>query len=320
MKNIYSFMESQNLVRILDENNCPVARMRLFSAGIQTNNRLLTYEPVTGDKGCLACGNCVDTCPVVHEKKRFVFTQNQRTSMALESIVGMECRRCYACVHHCPQVNKATKEFVLGFRRGEKFTHAYTATLMLLLTITGIFIYHYKAMIPGWQQFGFRWIHLLAGVLLLGAPVWYFFLDRPHLKRALKNVFCFGPEDLVWLKRFGSYLKLPGRHALPSWHEFNTYHKIWYVYLTIVIPVMGLSGIINILGAEAAGPLLAAVSLWIHTIAAVITDLMVLMHIYFKILRVVFRNVSDMGRAFQADGHLHYPFRYDPKSGYKEGA
>ena len=127
MKNWQSFFRSRNLERILDGNNCPVARMRLFSQGIQTNNRIFLYESITGDKGCLACGNCIDACPVVREKKRFVFTQNQRTSMALENIVNEECRRCYACVRACPQVSKPTKEFVMGFRRVEKFIHAFTA-------------------------------------------------------------------------------------------------------------------------------------------------------------------------------------------------
>jgi len=68
MQSLHAFSESRNLERILDENNCPVARMRLFSQGVQTNNRVVMYEPVTGDKGCIACGNCVDACPVVQGK------------------------------------------------------------------------------------------------------------------------------------------------------------------------------------------------------------------------------------------------------------
>ncbi|OPX39327.1 MAG: hypothetical protein B1H11_03410, partial [Desulfobacteraceae bacterium 4484_190.1] len=89
---------------LLDQTECPVARMRLFSDGINQNTRLFTPEEVIGDRACIACGNCVDACPVVRDKYRFVFAQNQRTSMALENMVGVECRRCYKCVMVCPQV------------------------------------------------------------------------------------------------------------------------------------------------------------------------------------------------------------------------
>ena len=106
---------------VLEETICPVARMRLLSTGVGVNNRIFSHEEVTGDKGCLACGNCVDACPVVRDKKRFIFLHNQRTSMSLESIVDMECRRCYACVRACPQVSKQIKEYVLGLRRPEKY-------------------------------------------------------------------------------------------------------------------------------------------------------------------------------------------------------
>ncbi len=243
MSQLNTLSTSQNLERILDENNCPVARMRLFSQGIQTNNRIVMYEPITGDKGCLTCGNCIDACPVVREKRRFVFVQNQRTSMALENIVGDECRRCYACVKACPQVSKTTKEFVWGFRRGEKFVHVYVASLIIFLAGTGIFAFHFNEVLPGWQQLILKASHVFAGFLLLMAPLLYFLLDRSHMKRALKNVFRFGEADLAWLKDFKAYLKSPRRRSLPVWTEFNTYHKFWFSYLLVILPVLGLTGI-----------------------------------------------------------------------------
>jgi cytochrome b subunit of formate dehydrogenase len=314
MQSMHALAKSEILERILDENNCPVARMRLFSQGIQTNNRILIYEPVTGDRGCLACGNCVDACPVVQDKQRFVFTQNQRTSMSLENIVGPECRRCYACVRTCPQVSKSAKEFVTGFRRGEKVVHAYTATLIFSLAASGIFMFHFKEILPGWQQLVFKLAHTFTGFLLFLAPLLYFYLDRSHMKRALRNVFRFGPEDLVWLKNFWIYLKSPGRRSLPSWNEFNTYHKIWFSYLLTVVPVLGLTGIINWVGEETAGPIVFGFSSWIHFLFALTMDLLILTHIYFKLFRHIFRNISDMRVSYQKSGSLHYPFLYDPKS------
>ena len=304
----------ENLKRILDENNSPVARMRLFSTGINTNNRILQYEPITGDKACLACGNCVDACPVVREKRRFVFTQNQRTSMSLENIVGLDCRRCYACVRACPQVSKPTKEYALGFRRGEKFVHAYTATLIILLAMTGILTYHFKEFMPGWQQAIMKLSHTLAGFCLLAAPLLYYLLDRHHFQRMLKNIFVFGEADLAWLRDFWEFLKHPKGKTLPDWKEFNTYHKFWAAYLLTVVPVLGLTGIINLLGEGTVGWVIAGISLSLHAFLALMTDLLVITHLYFKLLRSIIRNTVDMGVSYKQSGHLHFPFLYDPKS------
>lgn len=314
MITLQAFSKSQNLSRILDNNNSPVARMRLFSEGIRTNNRIVDYEPITGDKGCLACGNCIDACPVVREKRRFVFTLNQRTSMSLENIVGEECRRCYACVRACPQVGKPTKEFVIGFRRGEKAVHACMAALIFFLMATGIFMFHYKELIPGWQQTIFKFSHAVAGVFLILMPLVYFFVDRAHLKRAVVNSFRFGKADLDWLKDFWAYLKQPGRHPLPNWKEFNTYHKFWFAYLAVMIPVLGVTGLVNLVMGDAAG-----ISVGLHAFFALTVDLLVLTHLYFKIIRRIFRDISDLKDSFEKKGHLHFPFLYDPKSDSGKG-
>lgn len=310
LRSVDKLNRSRILTRILDTSNSPVARMRLFSDGVRFNNRTVEYETVAGDKGCLACGNCVDACPVVREKRRFVFTGNQRTSMALETIVGEECRRCYACVRACPQVSKNTKEFVLGFRRGEKIVHASVATLIFTLAATGIFLYHYREHIPEWQQSFFGTIHIIAGLCLILLPFVYFMLDRNHLKRALKNSFSFGSGDVDWLKSFGQYLRNPAGKPLPNWREFNTYHKFWFSYLTLMIPVLGLTGLSVWFLGESAG-----LSKGLHAFFALTVDLMIILHLYFKIVRRIFRDTVDMAKSYARDGHLHYPFKYDPASG-----
>jgi len=316
MSDLRTLSKAANLGRILDENNCPVARMRLFSQGIQINNRIYAYETITGDKGCLSCGNCIDACPVVREKKRFLFVQNQRTSMALENIVGLECRRCYACIRACPQVEKPVKEFSFGYRRAEKFVHAYAATLIFLLAATGIFIFHYGAIVPGWQRLSVMGVHAFLGFFLLAAPILYFLLDRPHFVRALSSSFRFGREDLNWLKEFWRFIKSPQRKPLPCWKEFNTYHKFWFSYLIVVVPVLGLTGLINFMGESVVGQTLVVSSNWIHALFAMITDALILIHLYFKILRHIFRNIREMGMYFQKKRSLHYPFSYDSKSGF----
>jgi len=101
---------------ILDVREPPVARFRLLSRGIEPYHRLDVKDPdsdIVGDKGCMACGNCVDSCPVLRrEPGRFDKTE-QRTSFALEACVGEDCEQCYACVLACPQVDTGYKDYIV---------------------------------------------------------------------------------------------------------------------------------------------------------------------------------------------------------------
>ncbi|MDQ7781663.1 MAG: hypothetical protein RDU20_02210 [Desulfomonilaceae bacterium] len=101
---------------ILSQKEPPVARFRLLSKGMEPYHRLYILDPdsdVTGDKGCLACGNCIDSCPVLRkDPARFEKTE-QRTSFALEACVGEDCEQCYSCVLACPQVDTAYKDYIV---------------------------------------------------------------------------------------------------------------------------------------------------------------------------------------------------------------
>ncbi len=101
---------------ILKTKEPPVARFRLLSKGMEPCHRLYIEDDncdITGDKGCLACGNCVDSCPVLRrDPSRFDKTE-QRTSFALESCVGEDCEQCYSCVLACPQVDTAYKDYIV---------------------------------------------------------------------------------------------------------------------------------------------------------------------------------------------------------------
>jgi len=101
---------------ILKVKEPPVARFRLLSRGVEPCHRLYIKDPdsdVVGDKACLACGNCIDSCPVLRrEPERFDKTE-QRTSFALEACVGEDCEQCYSCVLACPQVDTAYKDYIV---------------------------------------------------------------------------------------------------------------------------------------------------------------------------------------------------------------
>jgi ferredoxin len=100
----------------------PVARCRLLSSGFSPTHALEVSENLAGVKACLGCGNCIDICPVLAREPARREKTEQRTSMALENIVGSECDRCYACVMVCPQVDTTIKHYVVNRRMIEEMS------------------------------------------------------------------------------------------------------------------------------------------------------------------------------------------------------
>jgi ferredoxin len=104
------------LNEILNTRCPPVGRCRLLSSGFGTAHALNISENLSGHKECLGCGNCVDICPFLSREPSRRDKTVQRTSMALESIVGEDCDLCDACVLVCPQVDTTIKSYVVNHR------------------------------------------------------------------------------------------------------------------------------------------------------------------------------------------------------------
>ena len=97
----------------------PVGRCRILSSGFGPAHSLNINENISGHKECLGCGNCVDICPFLAREPSRRSRTEQRTSMALESIVGEDCDLCNACVLVCPQVDTTIKNYIVNHRMAE---------------------------------------------------------------------------------------------------------------------------------------------------------------------------------------------------------
>jgi ferredoxin len=112
--------EIEDLLNEVLSTRCPpVARCRLLSSGFGTSHSLNIVENIAGHKECLGCGNCVDICPFLSREPSRRDRTVQRTSMALESIVGEDCDLCSACVLVCPQVDTTIKNYIVNHRMVE---------------------------------------------------------------------------------------------------------------------------------------------------------------------------------------------------------
>ena len=297
---------------ILDINNCPVARMRLFSQGVNENTRIFSHETVIGDRACLACGNCVDACPVVYDAHGFVFIQNQRTSMALENLVGDECRRCYNCIQACPQVAKPVKDHAASFRRGEKVVHLLLACTIVLLAVTGVLRVHYGQYIPPFENSLFSLVHRALGFVLIFLPFLYYMVDRHHLFRLFRKVFVWKKNDLKWFKDLGRHIKNPDNQPMPYTGEYNPGQRAWYLFITLMIPIMAVTGILMMGFYEENDSAYTSIFL-LHVSVALATDLLLFVHIYLKYLRKWAMQIRDLVKVFMNKRHLNVAELYGKK-------
>ena len=104
------------LNEVLSTKSPPVGRCRLLSSGFSPGHALNIAENIAGHKECLGCGNCIDICPFLFREPYRRDKTEQRTSMALEAIVGADCDQCSACVLSCPQVDTTIKHYVVNRR------------------------------------------------------------------------------------------------------------------------------------------------------------------------------------------------------------
>lgn len=113
------------LTTILDITASPVARCRLLSSGFGPSHTLKIKENITGTRACLGCGNCVDICSLLAREPARLKKTAQRTSLALETMVGSDCDRCYQCVLACPQVDTTIKHYIVKKRAIEQMKHLF---------------------------------------------------------------------------------------------------------------------------------------------------------------------------------------------------
>jgi ferredoxin len=111
------------LDQVLNTQQPPVGRCRLLSSGFGHSYTFKDVPELAGFKGCIGCGNCIDVCPVLAREPVRRDVTEQRTSFALEALVGEDCDRCGNCVLACPQVDTTIKHYVVNSHLVEGMAH-----------------------------------------------------------------------------------------------------------------------------------------------------------------------------------------------------
>ena len=270
------------ITNILDTRWSPVAKFRLLSGGVSPNHLLEGADNIAGQKACLACGNCVDACPVVLREEDKIDLQVHRTSLHLETIVDESCLRCYSCIKACPQVDRPLKLLAAKHRMTEKMVHWWMAAAYFLTAGTGIAINHFRS---EWAQEFTTLVsigHKAGAIMWLLAPILFFFFDRYHFNRTIKAVSSLGGKDVAWWKQaFGSVFN---KQEPLFQGEYNTGHKTWYIIVLGTMLVLGATGIMRwFWEGNLSADTLSAIIL-IHVIAALVIDVSFIYHFGRKLL------------------------------------
>ena len=273
---------------ILDRVHPPVARCRIISNGLAQNHTLQVSEDISGTRACLSCGNCVDACPVVASKPEG--TMFVRTSMLLEHVVAEECRRCYQCVAACPQVNRTMKDYVRAFRRIERVSHWDLLISYLVLMCTGILINHWGDGLPKDLRSAFGLAHRVFAVGLLIAPLFLLVFDTHHFLMAVKRAVSWSRDDLVWFRNMWFWFTSCGKQGSLKRGAYNPGQRLWYLYVPTAIVIFAVTGTLKWLGADIVGKGTADTATFIHVTMAVVTDFLLVLHVYLKLVWPVFRD------------------------------
>ena len=284
------------LDEILDRVHPPVPRCRIISNGLAQNHTLQVSDDISGTRACLSCGNCVDACPVVASKPEG--TMFVRTSMLLEHVVAAECHRCYQCVAACPQVNKPIKDYVRAFRRIERASHWDLLVSYLALMVTGILINHWGKGLPEDLRFIFGVVHRVFAVGLFLAPFIFLFGDRHHFVMAVKKAFTWGRDDATWFRETWTWLTSFGKEGALKRGAFNSGQRLWYLYVPAVILVFAVTGGLKWVGADVVGKTTVEWATLVHVTIAVVTDVLLVLHIYLKLVWPVLRDAIRSTRYY----------------------
>jgi len=280
------------IANILDTKWSPVAKMRLLSGGVSPNNLLDGGDELVGQKACIACGNCIDACPVVLRELDHVELQTNRNSLYLETIVDEKCLRCYQCIQACPQVDRGIKLTAARHRIVERMAHWWLGISYMITAISGILIFHSRSEFSSTFLFEVSTIHKLGAIMWLLAPILFLLYDRKHFVRTLKAITSLGSRDAIWWKDFAK--SVVGKVKRPFEGEYNSGQKTWYIVLLGSMLALGITGIMRWFWEGSMSATTLSLIITIHIVAARVIDVSFAYHFGRKLLMRVFKRTRHI--------------------------
>ena len=165
------------------------------------------------------------------------------------------------------------------FSAGARIFHWVVTIAAIVLAITGLFLW-----VPAFGSLAedsySRIIHRVAAVILVAAPLLFFFSRPGSSLHFVKYIFSWGKDDIAWLKAAPDYYFGGDEKKMPPQGEMNTGQKLW-----------ALVAFLSVIGFIVTGSLMwfaktsipAELFLWatiIHDLCFIVAGAMTLVHLY----------------------------------------
>jgi hypothetical protein len=147
---------------------------------------------------------------------------------------------------------------------------------------TGILINHWGEGLPRDLRYLVGLTHRVCAVGLLLAPM-LLLLDPRHLRMAARMAFTWSADDLAWLRNAWAWLRSGGKRGALKRGAYNPGQRLWYLYVPAALLVFAATGAIKWIGTDALGKSAVETATLIHVTVAVLTDVLLLLHVYLKL-------------------------------------
>jgi cytochrome b subunit of formate dehydrogenase len=198
----------------------------------------------------------------------------------------------------CPQVGRPIKDYVRGFRRVERASHWDLLVSYLVLMTTGILINHWGSELPTDLRFALGALHRIFTVGLVAAPLFLLLFDRHHFLMIARRALSWSPSDVDWFLQVRSWITSRGRSGAIKRGAYNPGQRLWYLYVPAAILAFAATGGLKWLGPQVVGEGTVSAATAVHVAVALLTDLLLLLHVYLKLLWPVLRDIARGTRQY----------------------
>ena len=210
----------------------------------------------------------------------------------------------------------AEERVVERFKKRTIWFHWVHTAAFLVLIVTGAILFFpgIGAAAAGGLT---RFIHRVAVVFFVGAPIVYFFLNPRMSLHFIKETLTWGKEDLQWLLKAPDYYFGGAEEKMPPQGHVNTGQKMWQLVVLGTGILFLISGCLMWFFKGILPPGAFEWSVIAHDVAFILAFLMLLVHVYLGIIHPrmteSLRSMWD-GKISKSYARHHYGKWYDEVS------
>jgi len=169
------------------------------------------------------------------------------------------------------------------YRKATRMLHHVHTAAFIVLFLTGLVLFIPKLGFiaqGGWT----RVLHRIASILFIILPIIYAIFNWGATRKAIKEAFTWGAEDIGWLKAAPGYYFFNDESKMPPQGHMNTGQKMWWLMVLVFGLLFIISGIFmwflkGVLPSEAFQWMV-----FFHDVSFIVSGCMLFVHVYLGVI------------------------------------